>query len=472
MGISKRYNVTVDDEFGKESDGDFSFMADGLAVTGTGFMTTETDDMKQLKKLYKQKREIKSDAAYIFILKKAKTDDGSEVAGDMPRSHQVGYVFSEDAKYSDAATIAHELGHGLYSFEHTFENKGAKQGSTDNLMDYNDGVADKMLKVWQWNLLYTHKNYTVPFLEDDEDAMMQENDSPFDKVLSYCYEVYNKESQKGNNIIYCRASLTNQETKNKDSEGYLKSLTTSLDFYYPGILNILSSDQIDLTFSAPNFKDLIKQIEVKNSTFIPINDENRDYFLSSTSCEFIVYKDNNGDFRYCLMLSSVSEELIDQLKENNGFDQLAQHIKNNWPNCSQPENNSNENLNEDQIKSILNSIVQQFRPNQGIEYSANGKNYRLNNEGELVESSLTNNDINNGIFDLEYNEEAELYRFYRNSDGVLQLLAYGINKNTKYSKALRIMKVNKNPDSFICSFFLVSQLAKNITYANLKNSEG
>lgn len=67
MGISKRYNVTVDDEFGKEDD------------------------------------------------------------GDMPRSHQVGYVFSEDAKYSDAATIAHELGHGLYSFEHTFENKGAKK---------------------------------------------------------------------------------------------------------------------------------------------------------------------------------------------------------------------------------------------------------------------------------------------------------------------------------------------------------
>ncbi len=111
MGMSKRYNVTVDDEFGKEDD------------------------------------------------------------GDMPRSHQVGYVFSEDAKYSDAKTIAHELGHGLYSFEHTFENKGAKQGSTDNLMDYNDGIADKMLKVWQWNLLYTHKNYTVPFLEDDEDAM-------------------------------------------------------------------------------------------------------------------------------------------------------------------------------------------------------------------------------------------------------------------------------------------------------------
>lgn len=45
-------------------------------------------------------------------------------------------------------------------------------------MDYNDGVADKMLKVWQWNLLYTHKSYTVPFLEDDEDAMKKDDSTP------------------------------------------------------------------------------------------------------------------------------------------------------------------------------------------------------------------------------------------------------------------------------------------------------
>ena len=48
----------------------------------------------------------------------------------------------------------------------------------------------------------------------------------------------------------------------------------------------------------------------------------------------------------------------------------------------------------------------------------------------------------------------------------------GINKNTKYSIALNTMNVSKNCGEFIFSFFLISQLAKNITYASLKNSEG
>jgi hypothetical protein len=48
----------------------------------------------------------------------------------------------------------------------------------------------------------------------------------------------------------------------------------------------------------------------------------------------------------------------------------------------------------------------------------------------------------------------------------------GINKNTKYNKALKITKVNKNLGEFMSSFFLVNRLARNITYASLKNSEG
>ena len=48
----------------------------------------------------------------------------------------------------------------------------------------------------------------------------------------------------------------------------------------------------------------------------------------------------------------------------------------------------------------------------------------------------------------------------------------GINKNTNYNKALKITKVNKNLGEFMSSFFLVNRLARNITYASLKNSEG
>ena len=39
----------------------------------------------------------------------------------------------------------------------------------------------------------------------------------------------------------------------------------------------------------------------------------------------------------------------------------------------------------------------------------------------------------------------------------------GINKNIKYSNALKTINVNKNCAEFIFSFFLTNQLAKNIT---------
>ena len=48
----------------------------------------------------------------------------------------------------------------------------------------------------------------------------------------------------------------------------------------------------------------------------------------------------------------------------------------------------------------------------------------------------------------------------------------GISRNTKYNKPLKIIKVIKNCGESMFSFFLMSQLARNITYASLKNSEG
>ena len=48
----------------------------------------------------------------------------------------------------------------------------------------------------------------------------------------------------------------------------------------------------------------------------------------------------------------------------------------------------------------------------------------------------------------------------------------GISRNMKYNKPLKIIKVIKNCGEFMFSFFLMSQLARNITYASLKNSEG
>lgn len=175
LGVT--FNVTVDDRLGIEGDSTYNFLNDGLAVDSSGLFSIYTDEMKNLLHLYAAERTVKDSAAYIFIVKEA-TREG--VLGDMPRSNQVGFVFSK-GKFADGLTVAHELGHGLFSFEHTFENGGPEKGSTNNLMDYSNKVP-KDLKVWQWNLIYSHKTYTIPFLEDDEEGMKIENKIPIVKL--------------------------------------------------------------------------------------------------------------------------------------------------------------------------------------------------------------------------------------------------------------------------------------------------
>ena len=151
-------------------------LEEGLGITGAGLFKEETDDMRYLQSLYRQERgdSIDNTAAYIFILPKASVDG---VKGDMPLTRPVGYVFASGDTYADGQTIAHELGHGLYSFQHAFDYMGVSQGETDNLMDYGLPQGEH-LAVWQWNLISTHKNYTIPFLTDDEDGWISLTSAP------------------------------------------------------------------------------------------------------------------------------------------------------------------------------------------------------------------------------------------------------------------------------------------------------
>ncbi len=70
----------------------------------------------------------------------------------MPRGWQYGYVFLSRASDLERL-VAHELGHGIFTLHHTFdENYGGSSSiaTTDNLMDYAGG---KHLAAFQWNTL-------------------------------------------------------------------------------------------------------------------------------------------------------------------------------------------------------------------------------------------------------------------------------------------------------------------------------
>lgn len=176
IGIS--FEVTVEEFQSEEAK---AFLEDGLDVCGAGgFMTATTNEMRQLKSLYMDSKggSVDEKRLYLFLVNKAQCTeedskiDPSAVCGDMPRNSKVGYLFAENAggQASFNRTVAHELGHGAFTYEHPFDNAAytVEQGTTHNLMDY---VKDDDLAYFQWQSTLG-LNLTWGFLEGDEDGMM------------------------------------------------------------------------------------------------------------------------------------------------------------------------------------------------------------------------------------------------------------------------------------------------------------
>lgn len=164
--LGKHFTVEVEGQFDEKKE--LGFLDDGLDVSETSLLSLESKEMKELTQAYVDAHPGIEDSkdAYIFICPSAKDKN---VKGDMPRNKSVGYVFSSAATYgtdTDAWTIAHELGHGIFDLEHTFD-FGVNKNTTKNLMDYSQGTDTK---VWQWTVMDNHPSYTLPFLEDAEDS--------------------------------------------------------------------------------------------------------------------------------------------------------------------------------------------------------------------------------------------------------------------------------------------------------------
>lgn len=67
--------------------------------------------------------------------------------------------------------VAHEIGHGVYKFQHTFD-YGVAEKSTDNLMDYNNG---DFLAHYQWKVMQDSVMFVWGLLQDDEDGLLMDD---------------------------------------------------------------------------------------------------------------------------------------------------------------------------------------------------------------------------------------------------------------------------------------------------------
>ncbi|GHU89942.1 hypothetical protein FACS1894155_07630 [Bacteroidia bacterium] len=152
------------------TDKSFSYPASDMQSSGSGLFSAYTDEMKSLNSAYRSQRGTDKTSVYLFILNKGQIED-SNPSGDMPRGKQFGYLFT--ANGGDIAwTTAHELGHGLFRLQHTFDGEyggtaKSLKNQTDNLMDYGSGTH---LAKWQWDEIHDPALLVNPF-EGDEDAM-------------------------------------------------------------------------------------------------------------------------------------------------------------------------------------------------------------------------------------------------------------------------------------------------------------
>jgi len=186
-GVYGSVGIHFDVEVDERMRGDYSWDRDGdrkLSIVGKSFFgrvreVKESAEMDYLKKAYSQLSGT-LDGLYLFVVDAAQglEDKPQSLLGEMPRRSRFGYIFSGNSPNGGTPdlsyTIAHELGHGLFTLQHTFDDEygGRKsQGQTDNLMDYATG---KELAAFQWNILANPAVFTVADNKSQGDLVRRE----------------------------------------------------------------------------------------------------------------------------------------------------------------------------------------------------------------------------------------------------------------------------------------------------------
>ena len=157
---------------------------------GVEFRLSETDsfqaelsnghirqDLKKLRDSYEEQHPLGKDEVCVFVLSSelSKSSKLEDVEGLMPRKSRFGYIFTGNSPNgkSLARTLAHELGHGLFTLQHSFDDEyGGKQSQNEtvNLMDYTVGATK--LVAFQWNIISNPAPFTA--LDREKDAQIRE----------------------------------------------------------------------------------------------------------------------------------------------------------------------------------------------------------------------------------------------------------------------------------------------------------
>ena len=167
--VGVQFSVDIDESMRGNYDWEVESEKDGLLSTvGKSFWgydkeLKESTEMLNLQKTYQQAAGT-LDGAYLFVLNGATGLEGQkgDLLGEMPRKSRFGYIFAGNSPNTEEIvhTIAHELGHGIFTLQHTFDAEYGKdtQGTTNNLLDYKDGTD---IAAFQWNVMANPAVFTA-----------------------------------------------------------------------------------------------------------------------------------------------------------------------------------------------------------------------------------------------------------------------------------------------------------------------
>ena len=182
--VGVQFSVDIDESMRGNYDWEVESEKDGLLSTvGKSFWgydkeLKESTEMLNLQKTYQQAAGT-LDGAYLFVLNGATGLEGQKggLLGEMPRKSRFGYIFAGNSPNTEEIvhTIAHELGHGIFTLQHTFDAEYGKdtQGTTNNLLDYKDGTD---IAAFQWNVMANPAVFTAMDKAKDGEINLKEGE--------------------------------------------------------------------------------------------------------------------------------------------------------------------------------------------------------------------------------------------------------------------------------------------------------
>ena len=332
----------------------------------------------------------------LFITEKA-SSIGQK--GFMPLGGQYGYAY----KSKDKNTPAHELGHGVFRLEHPWSNKLIKtpQAATNLLMDYAGGAE---LSHFDWKQINDPKIKIYAFQKQEEgefnDVRLTPDWIPFE---------YNGSSIHGNNSFCKNNGGICSIEKNGQQYSYI---STQRDYI--------------------NGNDTLKISIVNNPEYVIVVDYSvgcgKLYKIKFKDLQANFNKDSNIDFNNKIFSHYGDVSCITESKKEQEEGIVIPELVGN--------------LNYYKIENTLQQAKASFGNNADIEFSHNGKVYKQNDNGKVeeVKNALSTQQINNGEW--SGNVENKI-RFTTDEKNVVQVEAFGLNKNIKW-KSTNIQKVSNN----------------------------